>query len=399
MHSLDDSGDQLVVGSAGRVSRGKEVQPMSDRKKDEWNSRINGIVDGHVHMRVLADEASLLAIRESTGIARMALVAIQNPEAGGGLPVALYMKAKYPSVFYVFAGLNHAQQLSGGDVSTPSLAEQVQGFADVGCDGIKMIEGKPTSRQRMDIPVTDPYFADYWAYVEEMGLPIVWHVNDPEEFWDPARIPGWARERNWGYGPGDVQKEQLYAEVDEILTRHPRLKITFAHFYFLSADLERAARFMDEHPTVRFDLAPGVEMLYNLSRDPEASRSFFVRYAHRIVFGTDLFSSLTEEQARYRAGIVFRWLESEDSFRVPDGADFLLGPPEDGIIRGLSLPEDVLGRIYIQNFAQLAGREPRALDVERAVNECERLAATAEALSGMPAAETEAAEVARRLSR
>ena len=83
----------------------------------------------------------------------------------------------------------------------------------MGCDGIKMIEGKPTSRQRMDIPVTDPYFAEYWARVQALGLPIVWHVNDPEEFWDPERIPGWAKERNWGYGPGDVQKEQLYAEI------------------------------------------------------------------------------------------------------------------------------------------------------------------------------------------
>jgi len=364
---------------------------------DEWSSKITGIVDGHVHMRAAADEASMLAIREATGIQKMTLVAIQSPESGAGLPQALYMKARYPGQFYVFAGLNHAQQLSGGRVKTPSLAEQAQGFVDLGCDGIKMIEGKPTSRQRMDIPVTDPYFAEYWTRVEELGLPIVWHVNDPEEFWDPDRIPGWAKERDWGYGPGDVQKEQLYAEVDEVLARHPGLKIIFAHFYFLSADLERAARFLSEHPTVRFDLAPGVEMLYNLSRDPEASRAFFCEYADRIVFGTDLFSSLTVQEGRYRAGIVFRWLESEDTFHVPEGADFLLGAPEDGVIRGMSLPGDVLDRIYKGNFSAWAGTEPRALNLDRALAECERLAAAAEVLSGTPAADTEAARVGRSL--
>ena len=78
-------------------------------------------------------------------------------------------------------------------------------------------------------------------------------------------------------------------------------------------------------------------MLYNCSRDPEAARRFFVDYADRIIFGTDLFSSLTVEQAQARAGIVFRWLESEDTFRVPETADFLLGPPEDSIIRGMAL--------------------------------------------------------------
>jgi predicted TIM-barrel fold metal-dependent hydrolase len=368
-----------------------------NKTMDEWNSKVDGIVDGHVHMRAVADEASMLAIREATGIEKMTLVAIQNPRAGDGLPQALYMKSRHPGQFYVFAGLNHAQQLSGGRAKTPTLAEQAQGFIDIGCDGIKMIEGKPTSRQRMNIPVTDPYFAEYWACVEELGLPIVWHVNDPEEFWDPDRIPGWAKERGWGYGPGDVQKEELYAEVDEVLARHPGLKIIFAHFYFLSADLERSARFFDEHPTISFDLAPGIEMLYNLSRDPEASRAFFCRYADRIVFGTDLFSSLTVKQGRARAGIVFRWLESEDTFRVPEAADFLLGSPEDGLIRGMSLPDDVLARIYHDNFSRLAGAEPRALNLDRARAECERLAAIAETISGTPGAETEAACVARRL--
>jgi predicted TIM-barrel fold metal-dependent hydrolase len=249
----------------------------------------------------------------------------------------------------------------------------------------------------MDVPVTDPYFADYWARVEELGTPIVWHVNDPEEFWDPAKLPGWAKERNWGYGPDDVQKEQLYAEVDEVLTRHPRLNVIFAHFYFLSADLDRARRFLDAHPTVCFDLAPGIEMLYNLSRDVDASRAFFVQYADRIVFGTDLASRHTVEEGRVRAGIVFRWLEGEDTFRVPEAADFLLGPPEDGIIRGMALGEDVLRKIYRGNFQRLAGSEPRALNVGRAVEACERLAATAEALSGSPAEETEAAKVAKSL--
>ena len=68
-----------------------------------------------------------------------------------------------------------------------------------------------SSRQSLNVPVTDAYYADYWARVEELRIPLTWHVNDPEEFWDPDRIPGWAKERSWGYGPGDVQKEELYA--------------------------------------------------------------------------------------------------------------------------------------------------------------------------------------------
>jgi hypothetical protein len=360
----------------------------------EWRSRIIGIIDGHVHMGGPDEEDGMLAIRQETGIEKMALVSIQDPAAGSGLPGALHMKARYPRWFYVFAGLNHAEVLSGGSVTTPSLVEQVDAFLAMGLDGIKMIEGKPTSRQRLDVPVTDPYYADYWAHVEELGVPIVWHVNDPEEFWDPEQIPGWAKERGWGYGPEDVQKEQLYAEVEEVLARYPRLNVTFAHFFFLSADLERAGSFFDAHPTVRYDLAPGIEMLYNLSHDVDASRAFFLKYAERIVFGTDLFSRLTVAEGRARAGIVFRWLESDELYRVPEEADFLLGPPEDGLIHGMGLPDDALKRIYHDNFVRAVSAEPKELDVGLAVEACERLAATAEAMSGPPAGETQAAQVA-----
>ncbi len=364
---------------------------------NEWRSRMDGITDCHVHMGGIDGEASMLAIRRVTGIGRMALVSIQDPAAGGGLPQSLYMKLRHSGRFFVFAGLNHAGKLTGGKVAAPGLAAQAERFAEMGCDGIKMIEGKPTSRQRMDVPVTDPYFAEYWARVEELGLPIVWHVNDPEEFWDPEKIPGWAKEHNWGYGPDDVQKEELYAEVDEILARHPDLKVIFAHFYFLSADLPRAARFLDEHPGAHFDLAPGIEMLYNISRDPEAGREFFTNYSDRIVFGTDLSSGQTVEEGRIRAGIVFRWLETDDTFRVPAEADFLLGPPEDGIVRGMSLAEDALAGIYRGNFVRLVGPEPKPLEVGAAIEECERLASIAEAMSGKPRSETEAARVAEAL--
>lgn len=366
-----------------------------------WSSRMTeadpGIIDAHVHMGSMTDEAKMMRILEATGTDKMALVSIQNPAAGSGLPQSLYMKAHHPERFFVFAGLNHAEQLTDGAIRTRSLVEQVDAFVAAGCDGIKMIEGKPTSRQKMNIPVTDAYFADYWAHLEETGLPIVWHVNDPEEFWNPELLPGWAQEKGWGYGPEDVTKEELYAEVDEVLAKHPQLPIIFAHFYFLSADLERAARFFDAHPTVHFDLTPGIEMLYNMSHDVDATRDFFLKYADRIVYGTDIASNMTVEEGHVRAGIVYRWLESEDTFRVPETVDFLLGKPEDGIIRGLSLPDDVLKKIYHGNFTRLAGEAPQPLNTERAVAFAERTAEIAEAMSGTPAAETEAALVAEKL--
>jgi len=134
---------------------------------NEWRSSLQGIVDGHVHMGGITEEARLLEIRKAAGIEKMALVSIQDLESGAGLAQSLAMKARHPGVFYVFAGLNHAARLSGGRVSTPSLVEQVDAFAAMGCDGIKMIESKPDSRRGLSVPLTDAYYSDYWARVEE----------------------------------------------------------------------------------------------------------------------------------------------------------------------------------------------------------------------------------------
>jgi hypothetical protein len=282
-------------------------------------------------------------------------------------------------------------------VKAAPLTAQVDAFVAAGCDGLKMID-KPTARRVMNVPVTDAYYADYWARVEELKLPIVWHVNDPEEFWEPAKLPAWARQLGWGYGPDEVKKEALYAEVEVVLARHPKLCAIFPHFYFLSADLPRAGRFLDAHPSVSFDLAPGIEFLYNMSHDLDATRAFFVRYADRIIFGTDLASRQTVEEGRFRAGIVYRWLETEDTFRVPSGVDFLLGQPQDGLIRGLALPDDVLAKLYGGNFTRLAGACPKPLNLGLAAEELEREAAIAQAMSGKPAAETEAGRAAKILA-
>lgn len=362
-----------------------------------WTSRLQNIIDGHVHMHSHTDEENLLAICQSAGIQQTVLVSIQNPQAGSGLPQSLYMKARYPEQFYIFAGLNHTEVLSKGTVNMMDLVTQVDTYNEMGCDGIKMIECKPTSRQQMNIPVNDPYYTNYWAHVEELSIPVVWHVNDPEEFWNPETLPEWARKRNWGYGPDDVQKEQLYQEVDEVLARHPKLNIIFAHFYFLSADLPRAKRFLDAHPTVKFDLTPGVEMLYNLSQRPEQSRDFFIQYADQIVYGTDIASNLTLTEGVVRAGIVFRWLESDHTFHVPQSADFLLGKPEDGIIHGMQLPDTVLEKIYLKNISTLIDKVPKPLNIEKSIEVCHLLSEVAAQMSGISASETEAAKVAKQL--
>ena len=347
-------------------------------------------IDSHVHLWRAGDIENLEAIRQRIGFERMSIASVARRASVNDNPVLYAAKAAYPDRFYVFAGLDHSAHWSRGKIAAPSLAEQVDRAVAIGADGIKLIETKPTHRKMVDIPIDGDYYAAMFARLEQIGLPILWHVADPEEFWDPERTPGWAKARGWGYDQTWIAKETLCAEVENVLARHPRLKVIFAHFYFLSADLKRAAALLDAHQGVCFDLAPGVEMLYNLSRDPALPREFFVDYADRIVFGTDIEGGAPIEQAAIRAEIVMRWLETDHEFRLDKGADYTLGPPTDGVIRGLNLPEDVLARIYAANFERLAGSRPRPLDTAHAIEECRRIAGEVSAFGGDADVATEA---------
>lgn len=115
-----------------------------------------------------------------------------------------------------------------------------------------------------------------YAAAEAAGFPLLMHVADPPELWDPENAPDFAREHGWLYvGEGYPTLEELYGQVEDILTRFPKLTVIFAHFLFLSNDRERAADLLTRHPNAHFDLTPGTEMFLNFAEDPGRMAGIF----------------------------------------------------------------------------------------------------------------------------
>jgi hypothetical protein len=179
----------------------------------------------------------------------------------------------------------------------------------------------------------------------------------------------------------------------------------FAHFYFLSADLQRAGDFLDAHPHVCFDLTPGVEMYLNFANNHHAARDFFIRYADRLVYGTDIGASVVQRdpsegldraESLGRAWVVRRFLESDGPFAAPEGVGHWLGMDARGF-HGIALPPDVLEKIYHANFERIFGVAPAPLNRDAALAELERLARAIDARAGEPV-ESPARQVARWLA-
>lgn len=316
------------------------------------------IIDGHLHFIHPHRLEETRRILRQSGCLRANLVCTPNPDATTHNPAALFYKSHFPSQVYISAALEYAPALADLDQAPAILADQVRSFRSRGFDGLKLIEGKPQVRKLLPYPMDGWLYEPMWAVLEEQELPVVFHVADPDNFWDPQSCPDWARQFGWDYSDGTYpSKEDFYNEVDALLTRHPHLKIIFAHFYFLSADLTRAVDFLEAHPKVCFDLAPHFAMYRDFSQVPTAARDFFLRYQDRLIYGCDIDTLVLE---RREDGFTFMlsipwlirsFLEREGEFSLPGGE----------IYHALGLPDYVLHKIYHNNFERLYGGKPTSL--------------------------------------
>ena len=117
-------------------------------------------------------------------------------------PALIHLKALYPDKAYLSGGLDFVQVMADQEHMSDILADQVRTLKAIGFDGLKLIEGKPTARRRMNVPLDAPKYEGMWSALEALETPAVYHVADPEEFWDADRLPERARSRGQFYGDG-----------------------------------------------------------------------------------------------------------------------------------------------------------------------------------------------------
>ncbi len=333
------------------------------------------VIDCHIHpwppWRVDSslDEAALkaktLELAETMRRGRLSGMHVYgNPDHS-----TLYLKAVNPGLFY--AGGYAPWSFEAANWRGTDWPRYVESLVELGYDGIGEMGAKPVTWDK-HTPLDSPAYEGFWEACEDAGLPVVCHVGDPEEFWSEEQTPDWAKARGWGYYKGDYPApEELYTEVENILTRHPRLKVVFPHMLFLSPHLERLDDLLARHGGAHVDLAPGIELLHSISRRSEDWRRFFTRHADKILLGTDIGMSKTVEQHLARIFMLRMFLETGDEFYTPDAADELLTRYELPLI-GLNLPKTALTKIYSGNLRRLWGKQPRDVDVNATASAAEK---------------------------
>lgn len=212
------------------------------------------------------------------------------------------------------------------------------------------------------VQVDDARFQPIWDFLADEGVPVIAHIAEPRAAWLPLdeKSPHYRFYRDHPehhlVDRTDVPSwDALIAARDRWVAQNPALTIIGAHLGSLEHDVAEVARRLDRYDNFYVDTAERFADLYNQHAD--LVRKFFIRYADRILYGTDFIldappgTPIDEKKVRadYEA-----LLESHAEYLVGTGhievQDTLLEPVT---VPSLNLPLDVLRKIYHENAERL----------------------------------------------
>jgi len=320
-------------------------------------------IDSHVHIWSHTCLPFFQKYRDDYGFDAVSIACLCCENRGSGSNLLAAILKMEDEHFFAHGSLVYPEMPARAMDGDMEFAAQARELIEMGFDGIKLLESKPTVRKLHGMGLDDAAYDAFFTYMEETGEHIIWHACDPETFWDADTAPAFAFEEGWFYGDGTFfTKEALYEEVRRVLQRHPKLNTSFAHFFFLSDFPDAADAFLAKYPNVSLDITPGREMYDYFTRRRDLWKDFFTKYADRIVFGTDMTSDTFQGSPDEIVGTMRRFLSTADRFHTWDFD-----------IHGLELSDDCVDKISGANFMRMVGEKPRPIDRKRFGRYAERM--------------------------
>jgi hypothetical protein len=307
--------------------------------RKEW--KYSGpIFDAHTHIGEPATLEEMVSIEREFGIT--AQIAIVHSKDG-----FVYAKEKHPEQF-VFA-----KYLSLSDIAQYNVEPVIDDISRTKDEGYTLAKTwfgprwkdyieNTTSDFRIDSPKLEPIF----QALEDNDLPLLIHVADPDTYFE-LHYQDISK-----YGT----KDENLLQLENVMKRHPNVKFQIPHFGGQPEihRLPNLAKWLDEFPNIVLDTASSRWMARELSKSPDVARKFLMKYADRILFGTDLSTNrgdISFYAGRYNAQ---RLLWETDVRTIPLPFEDVDTKDSGGtFVNGLDLPPKVLRKLYWENANRL----------------------------------------------
>jgi predicted TIM-barrel fold metal-dependent hydrolase len=341
---------------AGDISELKlrDWQPRSMLKtqQSEIEKPVYPVIDVHNHLG--GGKEHLTPERVKQYIAEMDAAGVRtvvNLDGGWGQRLKESLAAldeAHPGRFLTFALLDFSgiDNDSWGRREAKRLEESFQ----AGAKGLKIHKSLGLSYRYSNgklMPVDDPKLDPVWRVCAKYNRPVVIHIADPAAFFTPLdrfneRWHELNEHPNWlFYGDEFPSRDEILAQRNRAIARHPDTTFICAHFGNNPEDLATVGKWLDAYPNMFIDVDARIS---ELGRQPYTARKFFLKYQDRIMFGTDT----TPRRDAYR--MYYRFLETDDEYFDCAGSHQRQGF---WMIYGIYLPKDVLEKIYRTNAERL----------------------------------------------
>ena len=313
------------------------------------------VIDFHGHpMGLTGSGEALERLGDALDSLNLRVMIAANSMSGESLERAVAMVRASPRMkdrVRIFTGIDFRGVGPGwaGRAVARLEADVAGGAAGVGEVG----KGFGLSTRKADgsrLTIDDPELDPIWEACARLRIPVFIHTADPQEFWQPidysnerwlelALFPGRR------YPPEQYPSfEQLMAERDNLLRRHPKTTFVIAHMGWHANDLARLGKLLDL-PNVYTEVGA---VLYDIGRQPRAAHDFFVKYQDKILFGKDSFQP--EEYPYY-----WRVFETRDDY-----FDYYRPYHAFWKLYGIDLPDAVLKKVYYANALRITPGLPQA---------------------------------------
>jgi predicted TIM-barrel fold metal-dependent hydrolase len=348
-----------VQGEMDLLLRDYVPQPQLVVPETEVNRPRCPVIDAHNH---LGEEfgggwdsrpvAELLDVLDTAGVR-----AFVDLDGGWGETILQrhldHFKAAAPERFRIFGGVDWSAWTEQGGRFPEWAAGRLRVQASWGAEGLKIWKGlglHVRDPQGQLVAVDDPRLDPIWETAGDLGLPVVVHVADPVAFFQPldARNERWEELQghpDWHFpNPPFPSFRTIVEGLASLVGRHPRTTFIGAHVGCYAENLGWVGQVLDHCPNFAVDISARIA---ELGRQPYTARRFLLRYADRILFGTDAGADLPTYRTYYR------FLETADEYFPYDAGTI----PGQGRWRiyGLDLPDEVLEKIYLGNAERIMG--------------------------------------------
>lgn len=305
------------------------------------------VVDIHGHAQNLANPGVMDGMIPDLDALNIRVYVSADNMSGDRLVQTLAAIAASPHKdrFRVLAGIDFRNVGPGwGERAVAQLEADIRAGA-IGVGEISKSFGMTTMKpDGTRLRIDDPELAPVWEAMGRMGLPVLIHTAEPQEFFQPLdnhnerwlELALFPDRRN--FSPGQATFEELIEQRDNLFRRHPGTTFIAAHFGWHANDLARAAQMLDEFPNVMVEVGA---VLYDLGRQPRAVREFFIRYQDRILFGKDAY-----QPSEYP--YFWRVFETGDEY-----FDYYRDYHAFWKLYGVELPDEVLKKLYFENARRL----------------------------------------------